>query len=347
MAPPVITLSHPFINGCKNLPDDKDEELKEIRYWVSTQPHLPPLKDEHLYLFLHSNYYDLNATKNTIEAYFTIRSTSPELFSSRALRIPQNELTWNITNMVPVPKTTPEGYNVLIYRLSDADTSKLQFVDAMKGFFLFNDIRLSEDGLSPGYIVIFDMKDVCLSHLAKISLSAVRKFMHYIQEGHPARLKGVHVINAVAFMDKILGIVRPLMKTGLIKLLTIHGSNLSNLFKIVPQEILPDDYGGQAESMQKLHDQHRKLVEGNYEKWIDESERYYITDESKRPKSSSKKECIVARNLYFFFNPMGLLITRAFTNNATCVIIICPDLFRFRKIFTYFIRHFPHVVIFL
>ena len=83
--------------------------------------------------------------------------------------------------MVPVPKTTPEGYNVLIYRLSDADTSKLQFVDAMKGFFLFNDIRLSEDGLSPGYIVIFDMKDVCLSHLAKISLSAVRKFMHYIQ----------------------------------------------------------------------------------------------------------------------------------------------------------------------
>lgn len=83
--------------------------------------------------------------------------------------------------MVPVPKTTPEGYNVLIYRLSDADTSKLQFVDAMKGFFLFNDIRLSEDSLSPGYIVIFDMKDVCLSHLAKISLSAVRKFMHYIQ----------------------------------------------------------------------------------------------------------------------------------------------------------------------
>ncbi|KAK6636496.1 hypothetical protein RUM43_010157 [Polyplax serrata] len=176
--------------------------------------------NEHLYLFLHSNYYNLDATKDTIEVYFQLRSSSPELFANRALKNPANELAWTITNMIAVPKTTPEGYNVLLYRLADSDISKLQFVDAMKAFFLFNDVRLSEDGLSPGYIVIFDMKGVSFSHLAKINLSAVRKFMNYIQEGHPARLKGVHVINAVAFMDKILGIVRPLMKTGLVKLVS-------------------------------------------------------------------------------------------------------------------------------
>lgn len=83
--------------------------------------------------------------------------------------------------MVAVPKTTPEGYNVLMYRLADPDTGKLQFVDVLRAFFLFNDVRLSEDGLSPGYIVVFDMKGVCLTHLTKLSLSAVRKFMNYIQ----------------------------------------------------------------------------------------------------------------------------------------------------------------------
>ncbi|KAK6636495.1 hypothetical protein RUM43_010156 [Polyplax serrata] len=75
--------------------------------------------------------------------------------------------------------------------------------------------------------------------------------------------------------------------------LTIHGNNLTNLFKIVPQEILPDDYGGQADSVQTLHDQHRKLVEGKYEKWIEEEE-FYVIDERKRSKATTKKECFVS-----------------------------------------------------
>lgn len=83
--------------------------------------------------------------------------------------------------MIVTPRTTPEGYQVLMYRLSDSDPQKLFFNDLMKTFFLFNDIRLSEDGLSPGYIVIFDMKGVSLGHLTRVNLSAIRKFMSYIQ----------------------------------------------------------------------------------------------------------------------------------------------------------------------
>jgi len=83
--------------------------------------------------------------------------------------------------MACIPGRTPEGYKILMYRLIDYDASKLTFNDAMKTFFLFNDIELSEEGLCPGYIVIFDMKGISLSHLAKINLSSIRKFMTYIQ----------------------------------------------------------------------------------------------------------------------------------------------------------------------
>ncbi|KAL0266539.1 UNVERIFIED_CONTAM: hypothetical protein PYX00_009049 [Menopon gallinae] len=292
MAP--LGLNHPFLDGCSNLPADKDEDIKLLRVWLEQQPHLPPLTDGHLYLFLHSNYYDLENTKDTIEAYFTIRTTSPELFSNKSPFAKGVKAVLDVAELVPVKKTTPEGYRVLMYRLVDYDASKLQFNEALKTFFLFNDIRLSEDGLSNGYVVIFDMKGVSLSHLTKINLSSIRKFMSYIQEGHPARLKGVHVINAVAFMDKILALIKPLMKSGLIKLLTIHGSDLTNLFKEVPQEILPKDYGGEAEPMSVLHAEHRKMMESKYEKWIEEEECFKM-DESKRPKSS-KKQCILTNS---------------------------------------------------
>ncbi len=85
--------------------------------------------------------------------------------------------------MVSVPKTTPEGYHILIYRLSDTDPAKMNFSDAIRSFCMFNDMRISEDGLTEGYIVVFDMKGLKLGHLAKIHLGSLRAFMSYIQVG--------------------------------------------------------------------------------------------------------------------------------------------------------------------
>lgn len=45
-----------------------------------------------------------------------------------------------------MPKTTPENYKLLIYRLVDSDTSKFQFADAVKAFCMFNDVCISDDG---------------------------------------------------------------------------------------------------------------------------------------------------------------------------------------------------------
>lgn len=39
--------------------------------------------DEEVVLFLHSCYYRLEATKTTIENFFTIRTHAPEIFSKR------------------------------------------------------------------------------------------------------------------------------------------------------------------------------------------------------------------------------------------------------------------------
>ncbi|KAG8285984.1 hypothetical protein J6590_070331 [Homalodisca vitripennis] len=124
--------------------------------------------------------------------------------------------------MAPLPKTTPEGYKILLYRLADTDPSKLNFQDCLVNFFAYNDVRVSEDGLAEGYIVVFDMKGCSLGHLARVStcMSLVRKFMVYIQDCHPVRLKGVHVINTASFIDSCLALVKPFMQSGLIQLVS-------------------------------------------------------------------------------------------------------------------------------
>lgn len=67
----------------------------------------------------------------------------------------QNFLTCcchDYSHLVRLPKSTPEGYKVLLYSVRDPDPTKLVFNDAVKGFCMYNDCILSEDGLTEGYV---------------------------------------------------------------------------------------------------------------------------------------------------------------------------------------------------
>lgn len=138
--------------------------------------------------------------------------------------------------MISMPNKTKEGYEILIYRLIDTDPSKIVFSDAIKGFCMFNDIRLSEDLLADGYVVIFDMKGVRLSHVARVQLGPLRSFMAYIQEAHPARLKKIYICHAASFVNQIMSLVKPLIKSELMSLLHFTTKGPQSLFE---KELLP------------------------------------------------------------------------------------------------------------
>ncbi|KAK7794934.1 hypothetical protein R5R35_005904 [Gryllus longicercus] len=279
---------HPFLHGLpeEQRPDGWEEDVASVRQWVATRPHLPPISDDFLLLFLHSCYMDVARAQSTIESYFTCKSRWPELFGNRDPLAPELQKVLDSTNMVPLPERTPEGYHVLLYRMVETDPSKLHFVTAMRMFFVFNDAVLSDDGLAPGYVVVFDMAGVSWGHLARVSLPAIRKFMIYIQDCHPARLKGVHVINTVAFIDRILGLIKPLIKSDLLAMVHFHGP-VESLDRFLPLRLLPEDYGGEAESAQTLHDAMRMRLEKEYREWFIAEEKMRV-DFSKRPPKNNK-----------------------------------------------------------
>ncbi|XP_018400279.1 PREDICTED: alpha-tocopherol transfer protein-like isoform X2 [Cyphomyrmex costatus] len=67
----------------KKNPQLKLSDIESLREWCDKQPHLPKIEDSFLVLFLHSNYYQMEPTKNTIENYYTIRTHLPEIFCNR------------------------------------------------------------------------------------------------------------------------------------------------------------------------------------------------------------------------------------------------------------------------
>ncbi|XP_076670789.1 uncharacterized protein LOC143370057 [Andrena cerasifolii] len=266
----------------KRNPELKEEEMQMLRDWYKKQPHLPKITDSELVLFFHSNYYRLEPTKVTIDTYYTVRTHVPEFFANRDpvgtkdLRKSFQTVTIQILEM-----KTQEGYPILYGRLIDFEPSHYVYNDGMKFLSMIVDIWLYIEGTMPGHIILFDMKNVVLGHAARLNPMGLKKYLFYLQEALPVRLKGFHFMNITAVMDVILNMMKPFMKKELLDMLHTH-TTLETLAKFIPVDALPNEAGGKAGPLLELHKKSVKLLEENRD-WFLEEERTKRVNESLRP----------------------------------------------------------------
>lgn len=141
---------------------------------------------------------------------------------------------------------------------------QFNFTAGIKVFFMVADCRFATetDGrLSDGEIPIFDMAGYTLRHLTKTVLSSLRVYMKFVQEAHPVRLKEVHVLNCPTYLDKVLTVVKPFIKSEVFKLIHFHLPNADTPYKHFPRAMLPEEYGGSAGKMSHLKQQWMQLLQ--------------------------------------------------------------------------------------
>lgn len=180
--------------------------------------------------------------------------------------------------MVPLLQHTKENYKVCIYQILDNDANKIVFNDCIKTFFMGCDVRFmmpvkSYSEIEAGEIIIFDMKNLTFKHLTKIVISTLRLFFKYLQDAHPVRIVQLHIINCTPVINRAMVLIKPFIYAKLYNALKFHNvGSLDNLYEYVPRDILPVDYGGDAQSMTELkkywvsvlHDNHDFLMNDEY-----------------------------------------------------------------------------------
>nr|XP_003700273.1 PREDICTED: alpha-tocopherol transfer protein-like [Megachile rotundata] len=267
-----------FEDELKKNPEMKKEDVQMLKDWNKKQPHLPEMTDSEIALFLHSNYYRIETTKNTIDTYYTIKTHVPEFFANRDplgnkdLRKSFQTVTTSI-----LEKKTPEGYNIIYGRLIDPEPSHYVYNDGMKYLSMVLDLWLYSEGTMPGHIILFDMKNVVLGHAARLNPMGLKKYLTFLQDALPVRLKGFHFMNITPVMDVILNMMKPFMKKELMDMLHTH-TNLDTLSKFIPIDVLPNEAGGKGGPLMKIHEKAVKELEANRD--------YFIQEESRRVNES-------------------------------------------------------------
>lgn len=263
-------------------PELKRDDVQMLREWCEKQPHLPKITESELALFLHSNYYRLEPTKSTIESYYTVRTHVPEFFSCRdPLGSKDLRRSFQTVSCMVLDGTTKDGYKIIYGRLIDFEPSNYVYNDGMKYLNMVIDLWLRDEGTMKGHVILFDTKNVSFGHVGRLSPMGLKKFLYYLQEALPVRLKGLHFMNTTAVMDVILSMMKPFIKKDLMEMLHMH-STLESLEKFIPLDVLPNESGGKAGPLMELHGIHLKKLEDNRD-WFLEEERTKRVNESLRP----------------------------------------------------------------
>lgn len=183
--------------------------------------------------------------------------------------------------MPPLPILTDDKYLVVYAKLIDTNPDHWNFADFLKKLDMVSMLWLNNKGTDKGHIVIIDMAGSSFGHVTKIGIMQLKKFLMYLQDAMPVRLKGLHFVNIMPFIDKILAMMRPFLKKELMDVLHLHTDNFETLYPFVPKKCLPKEYGGDSPTLKEMHEDIKKYVEEHLDFFDLEAKQ--VLDESKRP----------------------------------------------------------------
>ncbi|XP_075979374.1 alpha-tocopherol transfer protein-like [Anticarsia gemmatalis] len=241
-------------------PQEIEKQVEQLRDWVLRQPHLPnDLGDMMVRRFLHSCYYDMEAAKKTVELFFNLRATSPELMNFRDPDSPQMQKTLKIVNLAQYQVAGKKS--IWIWQLNDPGLENYDYLQDARLFFMITDAWWTNNcELADSDYVILDVKDITLKFITKFNVSIAKKLAKYQEEAMPIRLKGIHIVNAPPFIDKLFGLMKPFLKQDMTDMIHFHTPKSDTLYNYISKEDLPEDYGGSLPSMNEYMDKAIEVV---------------------------------------------------------------------------------------
>ncbi|XP_071526878.1 alpha-tocopherol transfer protein-like isoform X13 [Panulirus ornatus] len=265
-------------------PERRAQDIEHIRDWLKHQPHIKARTDDWTILrFLRGCKFSLERTKEKLDMYYTCKTLCPEWYKNRD---PQDKKLRSILELglfLPLHGLSPHGTRVVLARPALRDPNTTDMNDATQAILLMVDVLLAEDEsvAITGVELVMDAGAMTFQHAAQLNPTIIKKASIIMQEGYPVRPKGLNYINTPAAFDTVFNIFKSFMKEKMKRRVHIHGSDLESLYKEVPKEVLPVEYGGTNGTIEEIKKYWLDRVDARRD-WLLDDENYGV-DESKRP----------------------------------------------------------------
>ncbi|KAB0791364.1 hypothetical protein PPYR_03164 [Photinus pyralis] len=237
------------------------EDVRALQEWVEKQPHMPSISECLLIAFLQSCYWSMEQAKEAIERFVTWRAAWPDIFVGLDPHRPNLKSTMDQNLATMLPMSSKKGYKLLYYKLMIPDSAVFTATELIKLVDMVLAMDVMEGGPYGGFIMVCDLTDFDAAHFIKVRVTETRRCLQYFQEAIPVRFKAIHYVVSGKMVELLMAMVKPFLNRTLLGKLHFHDS-YEALFKCIPQDALPKEFGGKNPSLKELHENmKRTLVE--------------------------------------------------------------------------------------
>ncbi|KAB0791365.1 hypothetical protein PPYR_03165 [Photinus pyralis] len=237
------------------------EDVRALQEWVEKQPHMPSISESLLIAFFQSCYWSMEQTKAAIEKFVTWRAAWPDFYANLDPCLPNLQSTIDQQLVTISPMASKKGCRLFYYKPVIPDSDRFIVTELVKltDMVLVKDVM--ENGPYGGLIMVCDLTDYNVGHMKKPRVTESRRFMKYLQDAIPVRLKAMHYAISGNFLEVLIPLAKPFMDRTFLGKLHFHDC-YEALFRRIPQDEFPKEIGGKQPSHKELHDNmKRSLVE--------------------------------------------------------------------------------------
>ncbi|KAJ3646340.1 hypothetical protein Zmor_023931 [Zophobas morio] len=266
--------------------EEANNDIKTIQEWMKNQPHLPEIMDKvPIRNFLFLNKFNMEKTQRKIDMYYTVRGLFPDFFENSNPKLELMQKVMEAVYLCVLPTALDGIHRVFIIKVNPGNVFGPR--ELVVHSTNVTEMRLYEDCLAAGEILIFDMTNISLSDVKKLTPTLIIKILVIFEKVYSIRSKDIYILNSPGFVSVVLSILKSSLKQKIFE--RIQCCDDSAVLKgILSNDQLPKDYGGEGPSLHELNEMLKlKLI--TYEERFDSLDKLR-TDESLRPKKLNKDE---------------------------------------------------------
>lgn len=255
----VCPLSEKSLKKAKEeLSEDPKERLSAMntfKNWILEQPHITcPTDPVFLLAFLRARKFSQLEARKLLEKFLTMKTKHKEWFDDIDPMSPPIQAILNDGFMCRALKNNAEGQSVMLCSFPKLQPWKGNYtsLDICRLMVMMTyDTFMSDEELQVNGIIVFDdLTGMTMKHQTMFSLDEQKTFFGGWHRSIPARIKKILMYNVGAFGEFLMSIAKLTMPESLQERLINCGSNMENIYKeipmeLLPEEYLPDDYKGQ------------------------------------------------------------------------------------------------------
>uniref|UniRef100_A0A2H1WHW8 SFRICE_018148 n=1 Tax=Spodoptera frugiperda TaxID=7108 RepID=A0A2H1WHW8_SPOFR len=293
---PLITVTPESVKKVRQMCEIDDvQKIKDcldiIEEWISKQDHLVEASKyitrnllERVFLIAKGS---TEGTKRRIERLLTSRGMMPELCMNRTVE--EFETQWDVVHYVPLPKLHPvDQSRVMVTQFLTEKLDPFSILSYFRYCFLIGEYRINYD-YTPSERFVIDLTNIHFGLLGKLNPITIKKSEVLCTEGIGTKIKGIHILNAPPFIDKLVFILKQALREKVANRVHVHNS-YEDLQKHIPREILPKDYGGDDQSVAKLSERWKETLRTPEARQLIKDAEKLVSDESKRQTSKFNEE---------------------------------------------------------